>query len=191
MIWTKRIDKSALAIASRWRIEVSFLAAPVVLWVAHPTTISMVRWLGLAVVGLALRCWARGHLERRAQLTQTGPYALMRHPLYVGSFLLGLAFCLMTNVPWVAMLFVVAFVSAYVPKALREETFLRARYGDEYDRYAARVGAVVPLVRLSRGGTAPARDRFTWRRVFRHREYLTWIGATAVFVAMWARASFP
>jgi len=186
----RRDDKSALAIASRWRIEASFLAAPFALWLAHPTPESVLRWLPLALVGLGIRCWARGHLERRAHLSQTGPYALVRHPLYVGSFLLGLAFCLMTNVPWLAVAFVGGFLAAYVPKALREETFLHRRYGDEYARYAARVGAVVPSVRRrSDGAASPATERFTWHRVLRHREYLTWIGATAVLVAMWARAS--
>ncbi|HTQ43437.1 MAG TPA: isoprenylcysteine carboxylmethyltransferase family protein, partial [Polyangiaceae bacterium] len=119
-----------------------------------------------------------------------GPYAYVRHPLYVGSFMLGLAFCSMTNVPWLAVLFVAGFLGAYVPKALREEAFLHRRYGDEYARYAARVGAVVPAMRRrpEAAGTS-ATERFTWRRVLRHREYLTWLGATAALVAMWARAN--
>jgi hypothetical protein len=110
----------------------------------------------------------------------------MRHPLYVGSFALGLAFCLMTNVPWLAPFFAVGFLSAYVPKALREEAFLRERYGDGYGEYAARVAAVVPSLRRSRGTTSET-QRFAWQRVLRHREYLTWIGATAVLIAMWER----
>jgi hypothetical protein len=108
----------------------------------------------------------------------------MRHPLYVGSFALGLAFCLMTNVALITVLFVVSFLSAYVPKALREEAFLHERYGDGYVEYAARVAAVVPSLRRSRM-TLPNRQRFAWQRVLRHREYLTWIGATAVLIAMW------
>lgn len=182
----KRLDMSPLAIASRWRIEASFLAAPIGLWFAHPTAASTLRWTPLAFAGLGLRCWARGHLERRAQLTQSGPYAFVRHPLYVGSFFLGLAFCLMTNTPALALFFVVAFLAAYVPKGLREAAFLHDRYGDEYERYAARVPAVLPRIRLGRGdATPPATLHFAWRRVLRHREYLTWIGATAALVAMW------
>ncbi len=186
---TQRADKSALAIASRWRIEASFVAAPLALWLAHPTPASVMRWLPLALAGLAIRCWARGHLERRAHLSRTGPYALVRHPLYVGSFLLGLAFCLMTNVPWLSVLFIAGFLGAYVPKALREEAFLHQRYGDEYAQYAARVGAVVPSLRHIGAGASAAAERFTWHRVLRHREYLTWLGATAALVALWARAS--
>jgi hypothetical protein len=102
--------------------------------------------------------------------------------------MLGLAFCLMTNVTWLAVLFVVGFLGTYVPKALREEAFLHQRYGEGYAQYAAQVGAVVPSVRR-RSGTTGASERFTWHRVLRHREYLTWLGATAALVAMWVRAS--
>jgi hypothetical protein len=113
----------------------------------------------------------------------------MRHPLYVGSFALDLAFCLMTNVPWLAVLFVVAFLAAYVPKATEES---HQRYGDGYAQYTARVAAVVPSLRRRPGdatASAPDRQRFTWQRVLRHREYLTWLGATAVLVVLWVRAS--
>ncbi len=186
-----RKDQSMLAIASRWRIEASFFFAAFVVAFAHPTLISIGRWVPLALAGLALRCWARGYLERRAHLTQNGPYALVRHPLYVGSFLLGLAFSLMTNVTVVPLLFAAAFASTYVPKALREEQFLRERYGTEYSRYAGRVRAIVPRL----GAPAAAvplggRPQFAWRRVLRHREYLTWIGATSVLGVMCLRATW-
>lgn len=186
-----RKDQSMLAIASRWRIEAGFFFAAFVVVFAQPTPTSIMRWVPLALVALALRCWARGYLERRTQLTQHGPYALVRHPLYVGSFLLGLAFALMTNVSIVPFLFAVAFVSTYVPKALREEHFLQQRYGPEYSRYAARVGAVVPRFSVAAASDPlVGTERFAWRRVVRHREYLTWIGATSVLGVMCLRATW-
>lgn len=185
-------DNSRLAIASRWRVEAGFVFAAVAVVFAHPTPLSIERYVPLVIAGLALRCWARGHLERRAYLSDTGPYALVRHPLYVGSFLLGLAFTLMTNVTGLPVLFALAFASVYVPKAVREETFLRNRYGDEYARYVARVGAFVPRLAAVRAAFGAHRTReFAWRRVVRHGEYQTWLGAAAAIAVMVARALWP
>src|SRR5262245_55982943 len=51
--------------------------------------------LGLVLGGLALRSWAAGTLHKRRILTTTGPYGLVRHPLYVGSFMMMIGFCLL------------------------------------------------------------------------------------------------
>ena len=49
--------------------------------------------LGLVFSGLALRSWAAGTLHKRTQLATSGPYALVRHPLYIGSLFMMLGFC--------------------------------------------------------------------------------------------------
>jgi hypothetical protein len=178
--------------ASRWRIEAGFVFATVAILFAHPTPVSIEHYVPLVIAALALRCWARGHLERRAHLTESGPYALVRHPLYVGSFVLGLAFCLMTNVTVLPALFALAFASVYLPKAWREETFLRARYGEQYARYADHVGAFVPRFAGVRAVLRrPHAGHFAWQRVVRHREYRTWLGAGAAVAVLILRALWP
>src|SRR5262245_47766090 len=47
----------------------------------------------LVVGGVALRTWAAGTLKKNQALTMTGPYRIIRNPLYVGSFLMALGFC--------------------------------------------------------------------------------------------------
>ena len=53
-------------------------------------------WSGLAVgviliiMGQAARFWGAGYLEKNVKLARGGPYRLVRHPLYFGSFLMGL-----------------------------------------------------------------------------------------------------
>jgi protein-S-isoprenylcysteine O-methyltransferase Ste14 len=177
-----------MIVLSRWRIEMGFALAAVVLATAHPTRVSVAVGLPFVVLGIGLRGWARGHLTRRTQLTRSGPYALVRHPLYVGSFLLGLGFAVMSDAVVVPPLFTMVFAVLYVPKALREEAFLRDRYGSDYDAYAARVGRCVPR-RPPRA--APERrsvEWFSWQRVFGHREYLTWLGTAAALTVVWAEA---
>ena len=172
---------------SRWRVDVGTVAGVAILAFAQPTRASVAMWLPLVAVALALRTWARGHLERHQHLVRTGPYAFVRHPLYLGSFLLGLAFAGMTRIPVFVPVFFIAFVAMYLPKALREEAFLRERHPGAYAEYAGQVGAFIPRPWVRHGSPASA-QRFSWRRVLRHREWKTWVGVLGLLAAMWALA---
>ena len=174
-----------LALLSRWRIEVASAAAVPVVALANPSHHAILACLPLLIAGVALRTWARGHLDRR-QLTSSGPYAYVRHPLYVGSFSIGLAIAFMTRHPLLPPLFGVVFVAMYWPKVIREETFQRERSSPDWDRYAAAVGSVLP--RLHAPFVSADSRRFTWHRVMRHREWKTWLGTVAALLALWLRA---
>jgi len=180
------MSHTVLVLLSRWRVNLGFAGAvAALLFAGDPTHASVLRWLPLALAGLGLRLWARGHLERRTPLAVSGPYALVRHPLYVGSFLMGLAFAAMTNDVHVAIAFVVVFLLMYVPKAIREEAYLHGLHGPAYSAYAARVGVLLPSWSGLRQAVAGG---FTWRRVLRHREYETWGGAASACIVLWLRA---
>ena len=169
---------------SRWRVQLGFCFAIAALLCARPTWHSYLIFLPIVLGGVALRVWARGHLDRAERVCTGGPYRLIRHPLYVGSFLMGLGVTLMA-LPWAFVpLYVTVFLAMYVPKAIREEAYLAGRFGDAYATYANAVGAVFP--RFERAGAATAvPSHFEWRRVWRHREWHTWIGVAAVLVSVW------
>jgi protein-S-isoprenylcysteine O-methyltransferase Ste14 len=171
-----------LIVLSRWRVQLGFCFAIAALLCARPTWRSYVTFLPLVAAGVMLRAWARGHLDRAERVCTGGPYRLMRHPLYVGSFLMGLGVTLMA-LPWGFLpVYTAVFLVMYVPKALREEAYLAGRFGDAYAVYASAVGAVLPHF----GHTvAPEESHFEWRRVWRHREWHTWIGVAAVLVSVW------
>jgi protein-S-isoprenylcysteine O-methyltransferase Ste14 len=176
---------------SRWRVDLGTVLVPVAIAVARPAHSEIVRLLPVVLAGLAIRLWARGHLDRRNRLTTTGPYALARHPLYVGSFLIGIGFAGMLGIRFVPPLFAVGFLAMYIPKAIREERHLRGKYGEAYARYAARVGPLFP--KPWSAAPPPAADgppvRFAWHRVMRHREWKTWLGVAAALGALWIMAS--
>ncbi len=171
-----------LVVLSRWRVDIAWLGLLVLPWV-HPTRGSICLGLPALVAGVALRVWARGHLERAETVTTTGPYAHVRHPLYVGSFLIALGFAVMTGLYALPIVVVGAFVAMYVPKALREEAYLRRRFGAAYADYAARVGAVIPW-RDGPRAPAPTQSLFAWRRVIGHREWHTWVGVAALLAVL-------
>lgn len=109
--------------------------------------------LGAVVYGLALglRYWALHHLGRQwavqldqaevrgRSLVRTGPYALMRHPLYLGACLECLAIPLMFNAFWAFWLGLIVFVPLEIKRAGFEEKYLRLAFGREYEEYAHKV----------------------------------------------------
>ena len=80
----------------RWRGVIGFVAFGVVFWLARPTFGSCLLGLPIILAGLAARFWASGYIgiEGRAreigarQRLASGPYRVLRHPLYIGNFLL-------------------------------------------------------------------------------------------------------
>lgn len=173
---------------SRWRVNLGTALTMVALAVAHPGHPEILRAMPLVLLGVGLRTWARGHLDRKHRLTQTGPYRFVRHPLYIGSFLIGLGVSTMLGSWVVPVLFTITYVAMYLPKGIREDRWLLSRYGDEYRAYVARVGAVFPRLSTSEIVGAPA-VRFEWQRVFGHREWKTWLGVAAVVGVLWVMAS--
>ncbi len=108
-------------------------------------------------LGAALNAWAVAErsrrtsgtfeLERPESLVTTGPYAQSRHPMYVGWWLIHLGVGLVRGSSWVAATLPVAVVAEHLGAGLAEERELRAAFGDEYERYAARVPRYLGLSR--------------------------------------------
>jgi protein-S-isoprenylcysteine O-methyltransferase Ste14 len=85
----------------RFRVPLGFLIAALVLYLAQPTSFSMLLGLPIAIAGAVLRGLAAGVIRKDAVLTTSGPYAWTRNPLYLGSFLLGVGFGVMSG-SWIA-----------------------------------------------------------------------------------------
>ena len=75
---------------ARRRVALGFVAAVAALIVARPTWTSWTLGLAVACAGEGIRVWAAGHIEKGREVTTSGPYRWMRHPLYVGSSVMAL-----------------------------------------------------------------------------------------------------
>jgi len=85
-------------------------------------------------------------------LATTGPYAHIRNPLYLGSFMLG-AGVMVAGGQWVfGVAFLVLFLLVYRVTVLREAKELEARFGASYRTYAAQVPTVLPRITPYRAG---------------------------------------
>src|SRR5271170_2143749 len=114
-------------------------------------------WLGAAVTvgGLLFAVWAREHLGRNwsspvtikqdHELITTGPYAVLRHPIYTGILggFLGVAIALSEVRGFVV--FVLIFLVFWV-KLRMEEEWMRSQFGETYATYVRRTAALVPYL---------------------------------------------
>lgn len=99
----------------------------------------------LVLGGLALRSWAAGTLRKSKQLATTGAYSLVRHPLYVGSFLAMIGFCLIIGDRENIWIIGGPVMALYVLHVRREERQLRKKFGDTWDAYARRTWRFLPF----------------------------------------------
>lgn len=138
----------------RWRVRLQFLLVVPVLWFARPTPRLLAVGAGLVLLGLAVRAWATGHLRKDSPLTVSGPYAHLRHPLYLGSGLILAGFAVASGRVWLAALLAFYFLLLFVPVMGREERERRAAAPELYAAYAAQVPAFLPRLRPARSGEA-------------------------------------
>ena len=153
-------------------------------------------WAGFAVVvfGEWVRMWAAGHLVKNKVLTVTGPYAYVKNPLYIGTFLCMVGFAVMakgdpTAVWWQAHMnwillgvAVLGFVAYYVPyKKKREGSRLHDIFGEDWDHYDRAVPDYFPrLTRYERASSAP----WSWAATCENSEQWTPLAIAAGTLAL-------
>ena len=136
-----KFDKRFL---QRIRIPLGFLFAIVFMVFARPTMPTLIIGGAVALIGVAIRAWASGHIRKARELAVSGPYAFTRNPLYVGSFVLGVGFTIASGVWWLALLFSALFIGIYLPVMRVEADDIRRIFDDDYDEYERNVPMFFP-----------------------------------------------
>jgi protein-S-isoprenylcysteine O-methyltransferase Ste14 len=175
-------------IARRIRVPLGFVLAVLYLWLARPTWLSLAIGAAVALVGVAIRAAASGHITKNAALTMTGPYAYTRNPLYLGSILIGVGFAVAAQNLWIVVAIAVLFVAIYLPVIGSEEEFLRGKF-PEFDDYARRVPRLFPRLQKtsdSRPANASplSEGSFSRERYLHHREYNAFLGTLFMIAAL-------
>jgi protein-S-isoprenylcysteine O-methyltransferase Ste14 len=98
----------------------------------------------LIFAGLAVRSWSAGILRKNRELTTTGPYALVRNPLYVGSFLIMCGFCTLIDDPENIFIVLGPIAGLYFLQVLHEERYLSKLFGGRWTEYARAVPRFLP-----------------------------------------------
>ena len=125
------------------------------------------------VLGQGLRLWAWGSnagVERNG-VRHRGPYALMRHPLFSGNFLILLGCVVVFNNPWAYPLLLLPFAYLYHVISDVDELQMVRDFGADYEKYRSKkLPRFLPA--LHNLGTAlhttqPFRWTFAWRKEYR------------------------
>ena len=103
-------------------------------------------WPGavIAMIGILFRLYASGYVMKNKELSTTGPYALVRHPLYTGNILMLIGFCLANGQiwPWLVGAF---FLWFWYPTAIEyEDRKLNSIFGEPWREWSARTPALIP-----------------------------------------------
>lgn len=176
-------------VARRIRVPLGFLSAALYLfelWRREPRPAAIAWSLLLVLPGLWLRAYASGYVKKNRELTQTGPYAHTRNPLYLGSILIAAGFAV-ALLSWpVAAMLTAMFLIIYVPVIASEERFLRTTFPDFGD-YCRRVPRLIPRITpapAAVGQTEVSSGKFSVDLYLRHREYNSLIGAALLYLSL-------
>jgi len=135
-----------------------FVAAVTTLVLAQPTWEAWCVGFFIAIIGECLRLWAAGHLEKNREVTRSGPYRFLRHPLYVGSIVIAIGVAVASR-SIAAAVVAVLYMGLTIPVAIHmEELQLRQAFRTTYEDY--RASRAEPMMR-----------RFGLARALRNREH--------------------
>jgi protein-S-isoprenylcysteine O-methyltransferase Ste14 len=156
---------------ARFRVRLGFIAAALAFALAQPTPRSLLIGTLVTLIGETLRIWAAGHLEKGREVTASGPYRLTRHPLYVGSSIIGLGFAI-ASARVIVFVLVLLYLALTIGAAIRrEESHLTEKFGSAYPEYRD-------------GRTSDDARRFSLQRAFRNREYRAVLGLTVALALL-------
>lgn len=160
-----------LKFLARRRVPLGFLAGVAAIWLSDPTPRMLAIGAIVATIGEAVRIWAAGHLEKGREVTQSGPYRLTRHPLYLGSTIIGIGLAIASASVVVALLAGIYLAVTLTAAIATEEAHLTAKFGEAYPEY--------------REGRAPGVSRrFSASRAMKNREYRAVVGLLAVLALL-------
>jgi protein-S-isoprenylcysteine O-methyltransferase Ste14 len=148
-------------------------------------------FLGVSLLGEAIRIVTVAHAPKSTsgrnttdgqiaeEINTTGIYSLLRHPLYLGNYLMWLGPSLFLRSAWFSIVFSLVYWIYYERIMFAEEQFLRNKFGDAYDKWSENVKAFIPDLR----GWVPAKLPFSLRNVLR-REYNSFANIFLIFTVL-------
>jgi protein-S-isoprenylcysteine O-methyltransferase Ste14 len=169
---------TVIGVIARMRVALGFVFGVLVLILAQPTGRSLLVGMSVAAVGELFRIWAAGHLHKSREVTASGPYRFVPHPLYVGSSVMGVGLAISCTSVLVALLIAVYLVTTLTAAIKSEEAYLRRTFGDQYDLYRSGVAAK----RRDRGSAR----RFSLSQAIANREHRAVLGfVIALLLLIW------
>jgi protein-S-isoprenylcysteine O-methyltransferase Ste14 len=173
---------TVIGVIARGRVALGFVSGVLVLILAQPTARSLAIGMSIAALGEVVRIWAAGHLHKSREVTASGPYRYVPHPLYVGSTVMGVGLAIACASIPVAVLIALYLVTTLTAAIKSEEAFLRRTFGEQYDLYRSGIAA-------KRRDPGASRRRFSLAQAIANREYRAVAGfVVALLLLVWKAA---
>jgi protein-S-isoprenylcysteine O-methyltransferase Ste14 len=161
-------------------------------WVAAGAAVVLAgEWLRIAGVR-HIGVISRTRSDRLGPLVDSGPFAWVRNPLYLGNIGLWVGFAFMARLPWLALVFLALLLLEYHAIVNWEERLLASRIGDAYVQYMTRVPRWIPKPPAAQGSGLSAQgfgrkaQGFTWGETL-FSERGTLIAIAAGCLLLWLR----
>ena len=146
------------------------------------------------LLGLGVRAWAAGCAGRHTREAQIeapalitgGPFAFVRNPIYLASILLGFGMVILVGDPWLLGMHIGVCILLYAAIVPAEESFLRQRFGAQYEEYCQAVPRFWPRLLPWSGSTKCGWD---WRALLDQMRLGLILSAiyTGLHLAAWLR----
>ncbi|HEY1911811.1 MAG TPA: isoprenylcysteine carboxylmethyltransferase family protein [Vicinamibacterales bacterium] len=173
-----------------------FVLAILIIPAGEAWTSPVIVGAGVAVTlaGEAIRFWGVHHIgvisrtrsDRLGPLVDTGPFGLVRNPLYIGNILLWIGFALTARLVWLAPVILVLLGAEYHAIVRWEEQLLESRRGQEYRDYQFRVPRWIPTFqRRDRGGRGVSEGASVGATLFSERGTL--LAIAAGYLLLWMK----
>jgi len=143
--------------ASRQWFAVLFVL--LVSWLGDTNLTLLYAGAAVAAVGELIRMWASGHVKKNKELATDGPYAYVRHPLYVGNILILVGYSVASNMWWSFVLMAFLLWFYYPPAISYEDNKLKKIFGEQWIEWSQNIHALVPTF-SSKSGSASSNWSF-------------------------------
>ena len=164
----------------KFRNRLHIPAVVLALVLATPNRGTVVAGLAVIAMGLLLRAWAMGCISKKEVLCTHGPYAMVRHPLYLGNIVVVAGFLILASSLPLALIVGPYTLFHYWVVIRSEERWLAARFGEEWKQYAARVPMILPRPGRITGG-------FSWKLALENGFWPSCLGVLAAAAALIAK----
>ncbi len=161
------------------RVAWTYLSLPLILF-THPTLNTILLGATISILGLGIRFWAVGFLQKNKFLVVAGPYAYTRNPMYLGSFFMGLGIATATGAWWFLLAFLGFFLFVFSVTMRSESKELSRLFPEEYRQFEDRVPMFFPRFKFMNQGNRDA-DVYQFSLIFKNREYRAWLAWLGFF----------
>lgn len=163
------------------RVPSGLIGVIIILILAKPTLNSIIIGGSISVLGFLLRAWAAGHIEKEKKITNSGPYRFVRHPLYLGNFILGIGLSVSAHSMWAVLVFLIYFSIFYPIAIVREAEKLKKLFPEEYLTYEKNVPCILPFFGAKK---IKNQKKFTFKLYKKNKEYRAILGGLAIWLIL-------